>query len=229
MNNTVGHDESVELETKGWVKRWLIPLVMLLLVVVITAVLFVYRDDVSQLEEYGYLGAFLISLVANATIILPMPGQLLIFALGASFNPLLVGLASGFGGALGEMTGYVAGASGRGVLQNSRTYLNAVSWLKKWGVFVIFLFTATPLPVDLIGIAAGALRYPVWKFLLVCTLGKVILYTGMAYMGAWGWDTVVSQHWDTGTMWIVVAAGVSVLVLLGLALFFERWTWRRGR
>jgi membrane protein DedA with SNARE-associated domain len=83
--------------------------------------------------------------------------------------------------------------------------------------------------VDLVGIAAGVLRYPVWKFLLVCFLGKAILYTGMAYVGAWGWDTVISQHWDTRTMWMVGVAGVSVLVLLLLALFLERWTWRRGR
>ena len=229
MNNTDSHDEVGEAETKSWVQKWLVPAVMLLLVVVITAVLFVYRENVSQLEGYGYLGAFLINLVANATLFLPMPGQLLIFALGASFNPLLVGLASGFGGALGEMTGYLAGASGRGVLQDNRTYLRAVRWLKKWGVGVIFLFTATPLPVDLVGIAAGVLRYPVWKFLLVCFLGKAILYTGMAYVGAWGWDTVISQHWDTRTMWMVGVAGVSVLVLLLLALFLERWTWRRGR
>ncbi len=229
MNNTDNHDEVGEVETKGWVKKWLAPAVMLLLVVVITAVLFVYRDNVSQLEEYGYLGAFLISLVANATIIMPMPGQVLLFALGASFNPLLVGLASGFGGALGEITGYAAGFSGRGVLQNSQTYLNAVGWLEKWGMAVIFLFTVTPLPVDVVGIAAGALRYPLWKFLLVCFLGKAILYTGMAYIGAWGWDAVISQHWDTRTMWIVGVAGVSVLVLLLLALFLERWTWRRGR
>ena len=202
---------------------------MLLLVIAITITLFAYQDRVAELEEYGYLGAFLINLVANATIVLPMPGQLLTFALGASFNPLLVGLASGFGGAIGELTGYVAGASGRGVLQDSQTYLNAVSWLKKWGWAVIFLFTVTPLPVDLIGIAAGALRYPVWKFLLVCFLGKAILYTGMAYMGAWGWDAVISQHWDTRVMWLCGAAIVAVLAVLLLALFLERWTWRRRR
>jgi membrane protein DedA with SNARE-associated domain len=202
---------------------------MLLLVIAITITLFIFRDNVSELEEYGYLGAFLINLIANATIILPMPGQLLTFALGASFNPLLVGLASGFGGALGEMTGYVAGASGRGVLRDNRAYTNAVGWLKKWGVAVIFLFTVTPLPVDVVGIAAGALRYPVWKFLLVCFLGKAILYTGMAYMGAWGWDNVINQHWDTKAMGLCGAAIVGVLAVLLLALFLERWTWRRRR
>ncbi len=229
MSDTNDQEKPGDVRAESWLKRWLIPLVMLLVVVAVTAVLFVYRDNVSQLEEYGYLGAFLINLVANATIILPMPGQLLTFALGASFNPLLVGLASGFGGALGEMTGYIAGVSGRGVLHDNKTYLTAVRWLRKWGVLVIFLFTVTPLPVDLVGIAAGALRYPVWKFLLVCFLGKAILYTGMAYAGAWGWEWAINQQWDTRAMRYCGVAVVVVLAVLLLALFLERWTWRRRR
>jgi membrane protein DedA with SNARE-associated domain len=229
MNDIMGRNESGGATKGDWIKKWLVPLLMLLLVLAITIALFIYRDNVAELEEYGYLGAFLINLIANATIILPMPGQLLTFAFGASFNPLLVGLASGFGGALGETTGYLAGASGRVVLQDNQTYLNAVRWLKKWGVAVIFLFTVTPLPVDLIGIAAGALRYPVWKFLLVCFMGKAILYTGMAYAGAWGWDTIINQHWDTRAMRLSGIAVAVALVVLLLALFLERWTWRRRR
>jgi len=229
MNDTIGSNESSGVEKEGSIKKWLVPLATLLLVIAITVTLFVYQDRVAELEEYGYLGAFLISLVANGTIILPMPGLILLFALGASFNPLLIGLASGLGGSFGEMTGYLAGVSGRGVLQDNRTYINAVGWLKKWGMAVIFLFTVTPLPVDLVGIAAGALRYPVWKFLLVCFLGKAILYSGMAYAGAWGWETVISQHWDTRAMRLCGVAIVAVLAVLVLALLLERWTWRRGR
>lgn len=229
MNDTSGRNEPSGVEAEGWIKKWLVPLATLLLVAAITITLFVYRDNVADLEEYGYLGAFLISLIANGTIILPMPGLLLLFALGASFNPLLIGLASGLGGAFGEMTGYLAGASGRGVLQDNRAYINAAGWLKKWGMAVIFLFTVTPLPVDVVGIAAGALRYPVWKFLLVCFLGKAILYSGMAYAGAWGWEIVINQHWDTRAMRLCGVAIVAVLAVLLLALFLERWTWRRGR
>jgi membrane protein YqaA with SNARE-associated domain len=229
MSDATSNNNAGSAREKSWTKKWLVPLAMLLLVVAITAVLFVYRDNVAELEEYGYLGAFLISLVANATIILPMPGQLLIYALGASFNPLLVGIASGVGGSLGEMTGYLAGISGRGVLKDNRTYINAVGWLKKWGVAVIFLFTVTPLPVDVVGIAAGALRYPIWKFLLVSCIGKSILYTGMAYVGAWGWDAVISQNWDTQAMRFCGLAIVAVVAVLILALLLERWTWRRRR
>jgi membrane protein YqaA with SNARE-associated domain len=229
MNSIIDHGEPNGTGAESWLKKWLVPLATLLLVIAVTVVLFIYRDNVADLEEYGYLGAFLISLVSNGTIILPMPGILLLFALGASFNPLLVGLASGLGGAFGEMTGYLAGFSGRGVMQDNRAYNNAVGWLRRWGMAVIFVFTVTPLPVDLVGIAAGALRYPVWKFLLVCFLGKAILYSGMAYAGAWGWDWVINQQWDTRAMRFCGVAIAVVLVVLVLALLLERLTWRRRR
>ena len=176
----------------------------------------------------GYLGAFLVSVVSNGTIILPMPGIIVLFALGASLNPWLVGLTAGVGGAIGELTGYAAGFSGRRILRNNSFYIRAVGWLRKWGVWVIFLFTITPLPLDVVGIAAGALRFPIWKFLVVCALGKAILYTGMAFAGKWGWDQVVDGALDAQTIWSVVGAVVTVLAVLVLALLVERWNWRRG-
>jgi uncharacterized membrane protein YdjX (TVP38/TMEM64 family) len=67
-----------------------------------------------------------------------------------------------------------------------------VDWVKRWGAVAIFIFTVVPFfPFDLVGIAAGALRYPFWKFLLVCWLGRTLLYIGVALSGAWGWDALV--------------------------------------
>jgi membrane protein DedA with SNARE-associated domain len=37
---------------------------------------------------------------------------------------------------------------------------------------------------DLAGIAAGSLRYPVWRFLLFCWLGKTIKTTLVAFAGS---------------------------------------------
>jgi len=37
---------------------------------------------------------------------------------------------------------------------------------------------------DLAGIAAGALRMPVWRFLVWCWLGKVLRMMGIALAGA---------------------------------------------
>src|SRR4030042_5097082 len=98
-------------------------ILVILIVIGISAGIFFFRDKVANLEGYGYLGAFLISLVSCATIILPIPGIDLIFALGDTYNPFLVGLAAGAGSALGELSGYMAGYSGPMVMRNNKTYL----------------------------------------------------------------------------------------------------------
>ncbi len=195
MSNMTNIDKQVKVEKRAGLKKKVIPLLTLLLVIAITVTLFLFfpRDPakVEEFQNYGYLGAFLISLVSNATIILPMPGFLLIFALGATFNPILVGLAGATGGTMGEMTCYMLGYSGRGVVQNRRLYDKSVQWLKKWGVLTIFVFAATPLPFDVMGMVAGLLRYPFWKFFLACWFGKTLKYVGIALAGALGWEIVL--------------------------------------
>ena len=83
--------------------------------------------------------------------------------------------------------------------------------------------------MDVAGIVSGNLRFPFWKFLIACWLGKTVQTLIMAYAGAWGWEAVISRHWDTRAMWTAGTAIVAVLVVLALALFLERWSWRRGR
>jgi membrane protein YqaA with SNARE-associated domain len=192
INSMTENDEQTEANSK---RRWrgkVIPVLSLLLVIAITAALFIYRDRVAELGNYGYLGVFVISLVCSATIILPVPGMLLIFALGATFNPVFVGLVAAFGGTLGEITGYTFGYSGRRIIGGDRVFIRAEKWIKRWGMLTIFVFSLVPpLPIDVLGIVTGSLRFPLWKFLLGCFLGKAILYTGMAFTGAWGWEIIL--------------------------------------
>ena len=194
MSNTISNGSQTVVAKGQWLKRLkkgIIPLLTLLLVIAITVGLFLYRDKIADLGNYGYLGAFLITLVTNATIILPMPGFLLLFSLGAVFNPFLVGLSGALGGTVGEMTCYLLGYSGRGVMQNRRLYDKSVQRLKKWGIVTVFVFAATPLPFDVIGMVAGLLRFPFWQFFLACLLGKSLKYIGIAVAGAWGWEAVL--------------------------------------
>ncbi|MFC2034299.1 VTT domain-containing protein [Chloroflexota bacterium] len=178
-------------ETRG-LREKVIFLLTLLLVIAITVVLFLYRDKISEFGELGYLGAFLISLVANATIILPMPGLLLLFALGSVFNPLLVGLVGAVGGSIGELSGYIAGYSGRGIVRSNNWFIRAERWMKRWGTLTIFVFSLVPLlPFDAAGMVAGVLHFPVWKFWLACFLGKALLYILITLSGAWGWEILL--------------------------------------
>ena len=164
---------------------------LILAVIAITATVFVFRDQVADLETYGYLGAFLIAVVTSATIILPVPGIVLIAGLGASFDPVLIGLAAGAGSALGEITGYMAGFSGQVVFENSRFYPRLERWMRRRGFIAITVLSFVPNPFfDVAGATAGALRFPLWKFLLACFVGKAVRYSLVAWLG-----------WFVGVSW----------------------------
>ncbi len=182
----------VKPDYKPQLRDKVIPVLTISLVLVLTVVLFVFRNALEMLGDLGYLGTFLVSLAFNASILLPMPIFPVLFVLGAVFNPALLGVVAAAGGALGEMSGYIAGYSGRGIIRRNRMHLRAEGWMRRWGILTIFVFTVVPFtPFDLAGLAAGALRFPVWKFLLVCFIGKTLLYTAVAFAGAWGLEVVM--------------------------------------
>jgi membrane protein YqaA with SNARE-associated domain len=180
----------------GTMYRRLVPLLYLLLIIAITVGIFYfyrnYPDRIDQIKTYGYLGVFIISLTLNATVVLPAGNILILSALGAILpSATIVGLVGGAGAAIGETTGYMAGRSGREIIGRNRLYNKVEGWMKRWGTLTIFLLSVVPLIFDLAGLAAGALRFPFWKFLLFCWLGRTILYIGIAWAGALGWDAVL--------------------------------------
>jgi membrane protein YqaA with SNARE-associated domain len=157
----------------------------LVLVIAIMILAFTFREFASKLGGYGYLGIFLLSIVANATIIIPVPGVALTFTMGAIFNPVGVALAAGAGAALGETTGYLMGFSGQGIIEDSPTYKRLEGWMERFGVWMVLVLAIIPNPLfDLAGLAAGALRMPIWKFLLWAWIGKTIKMLLFAYAGA---------------------------------------------
>jgi uncharacterized membrane protein YdjX (TVP38/TMEM64 family) len=160
-------------------------IIALLLAVGISAIVLVFREDLTRLATYGYLGIFLVTLLSSATVVVPVPGLALVFAAGASFSPLLVGLAAGLGAGLGEITGYLVGYSGRGAVENRENYGRIRRWMDRYGVWVIFVMSAVPNPVfDLAGITAGMMRIPVGLFLLAAWAGNVLKATVVAFAGA---------------------------------------------
>lgn len=161
-------------------------IVALIFVVGLTVYLFINRDRVKELEAFGYPGIFLFSLAANATLILPVPGVLVTSAMGAVFNPFWVAVAAGSGSALGEISGYLAGFSGQGVVEKTKWHDRVTGWMRsKYGVLIVLLLSFVPNPLfDIAGITAGALKMPVLRFLFWCWLGKVMKMMLFAYGGA---------------------------------------------
>lgn len=141
---------------------------------------------VLAMKELGYAGAFAISLVSSASIILPTPGFVSIFEMGRVLDPLALGIVAGIGSTLGELTAYYAGKTEQKKLQKMGIYKQNEKMLKSWGPLAMFALAVVPNPaLDIAGIAAGALGMPVWQYLLSVGGAKIIKYTLLAYTGFW--------------------------------------------
>ena len=97
-----------------------------------------------------------------------------------------MGVAAAGGETLGEISGYAIGFGGRSVIENSRFYPTFQSWMEKRGWLVIFIVALIPNPFfDIVGIAAGATRYPAYKFFPIVLVGKVIKGIVIGYTCHW--------------------------------------------
>jgi membrane protein DedA with SNARE-associated domain len=139
MNNDIADREPAGNGKTPWYESRVLSIAILVLVLaIIIGVYYFYQkypDTIENFKDFGYLGAFLISLVLNATVVLPSGNFLVLAALGATLpSPILVGLAGGIGAAIGEMTGYMAGYSGRGIIQRQKLYARLEGWVGKWGM-----------------------------------------------------------------------------------------------
>ena len=174
-------------------KRWLnlARLLALILVIALSLLIFNLRSQAERLAIYGYPGIFLLSFMAYATVLLPAPGVAVVFTMGSVFHPLGVALAAGLGAALGEVSGYLTGFSSQAAVERAAAYERLTGWMRKNGPLTILLLSAVPNPFfDLAGVAAGALKLPIPKFLLWCWIGETLKMLFFAYAGATFLDTI---------------------------------------
>jgi len=176
-----------------------------ILVVIVFLFLFLQSNPdflKGAVENYGLVGLFVGAIISNATILLPLPFDLLIAIIGANpqligfsgfyvFESIILALLVGFGAAIGEMTAYIIGLTGIKVAEKAskkqfRKLQMVREKLKKSGMVFIFLGALTPFPFDLIGIASGLIRYDIWKFFAAAFVGKTIRYFLILYAGFLG-------------------------------------------
>jgi membrane protein YqaA with SNARE-associated domain len=153
-----------------------------------TGVLTAYTDE---LQEWAYLGAFIISLVSSATVVLPAPGAAAIMLMAQDFDPLILGVVSGIGTGLGGITAYVLGVASRDALgQNRLTLLMHRLFASRLGPVLLFSANVIPfMPGDAVSVLAGAIRYPLLRYLLYMTTASVLKMIGLSFVGAFatGW------------------------------------------
>ncbi len=180
-------DEARLLMWGSWVRRGIL-IFCLLALLAIPIVLVTRGLDLEGMAGYGYVGVFLATFLSSTTIIFPAPGMVVVIFAAAMFNPAWVAIVACLGGSLGEFTAYLVGYGGRIAIgqEYSERYKRAEDWMRRYGSVTIFVFALVPFLVfDLVGIAAGTLRFPFWKFLLAALAGRLPGAFVMAYLGWW--------------------------------------------
>lgn len=157
-------------------------------IVISVAVLFLPVEP-ENLSIIGYGGIFIITLLGGMSLFVPGPTMIAALLIGATLDPLLVGLFAGSGSAFGESTGYAAGYATRAIIQepsrDKAWYWRLLDWMSCYPFITLFGLAAIPNPLsDVSGLIAGRIRYPYWRFLLSTFLGKAIRFGLMAYLGS---------------------------------------------
>lgn len=145
-----------------------------------------FSVPVAAIGEWAYLGVFLAEMVNSAVLFIPTPGPAYSAAMAVVLDPLWIGVIGGIGAALGEIVGYVLGATGRHALEGGRLYERFRSMAEGRFGIAIFAFAVLPVPFDIAGLWAGTVRYPIWRFLMYATAGKmlkIVLITMAVYHG----------------------------------------------
>jgi membrane protein YqaA with SNARE-associated domain len=175
------------------------------------------------LSRYAYLGAFMISLLGSLIPFLPLPYLIPIVLMADKFNPVILGVAAGVGGAVGKITSYVVGRVSRRFfsLKNSKESFMARA-INKYGVLAVFLFALTPLPDDVLYIPAGFARMNFIKFMVANALGKIALTIIVALLGR-AYFTLVRLYIGSGAGIYPVIGSIIFMIILSIILFKMDW------
>ena len=166
-----------------------------IIILVALAAAYYFKDRIQELEPYGYAAVFVVTLISNATVILPLPGLAITAVMASILNPWIVGLVGGVAQAMGELTGYMAGYSSQTWVDENPTYDRLAKWVQQRGLLTIATLAAIPNPAfDVAGIAAGALRLPLWKFLVGCIIGGIVKNTIVALAGYYGIEVLLKLY-----------------------------------
>ncbi len=159
-----------------------------------------------MIQNAGIPGVFLVSLISGSSIFFfPVADFVYIpLAVSAGLDAIGVGLAAGLATAIGELTAYGVGRLSKNMISLDRfmskrrrglpahtVYFSTGRWIKRntdpgdwtarFGFWAIPIFAFSPLPMDLLGLVLGYLRYNPGKFFVGALIGKVPRCLLLAY------------------------------------------------
>jgi membrane protein YqaA with SNARE-associated domain len=171
------------------------------LTILMAVAIIYFSDEVNQLQNYGYAGAFLISILGGATIIIPVPMLAVVFALGGAMTSIwqvaLLGLSAAFGELIGALTIYMTGhGTGRAISISKHSKVQAayerlLGIMERRGPLTLFIVASVINPFFYpAALAAGALRFGLKKYIIIVMAGKTIKCMTVVYAGYFGLKSI---------------------------------------
>lgn len=190
------------------------------------------------MNQFGYLGVFLLILVEN--IFPPIPSEV-ILTLGGFMTTTT--LMTKFGIIVASTAGSVIGAAilywigtlldverlekivqkyGKFLRLTTKDIHKADAWFDKYGVWAVFFGRLVPLVRSLISIPAGMSNMKFSLFLLFTTLGTLIWNTVLVSVGA-----AVGENWDEIVGYMDIYSNIVYAILAVVGIAFLVWYFKK--
>jgi len=182
------------MQVKAPRKEILIGSISLAITIVLCITIIQYRSFIGQIATWGYLGCFIINVLASGTFVIPGSGPIITFTLGGVLNPAIVGAIAGFGEAIGAAIAYFTGYSGRGFFHSWDNPLRfkISRLLSRHGSKAVFLMASLINPLYYPFAAfMGMSRFRFTKFFLITWAGRTLKNMVLAYLGYLGLRSIL--------------------------------------
>lgn len=143
--------------------------------------------DYGAFASFAYAGAFIVTFLANALIVIPIPYIPIVAHIGATAEmPWLVVVLGALASVLGESVAFLAGRAEEGLVSEHPVYrrLHRVAQRPLLVGAMLFAFAVPPNPIfDVAGLAAGAtgVRYSV--FFLSVFAARLVRLAVIVWLG----------------------------------------------
>lgn len=188
----------------------------------------------------GYGGTFIACLLGSASVVIEVPFAGVPFILGGLreggvgvylFDPWIIGLLSGLGATLGDMTSYLLGYYGRRLADESKVqgFSRFIADHPRATPAVVFILASTPLPLDPAVVSLGVARFSWWRVLVPSLIGEIIFLTGVAWAGrlSLDWLSSLLGVGSETTPISVTMESLSVLLLVVTVYLVVRVDWNK--
>lgn len=192
-------DELKQKRSRRW--AYFLGILGVVLTIAMFVAILVFDDQIRAMQKWGYIGAFFISILGGATIIIPVPMLAVVFALGAAMDDVwhvaLMGFSSAAGELIGALTIYMTGhGAGRAISNNKhgriqRAYEKMLDIIERRGAWALFAVTSVVNPFFYpAAFACGALRFGFKKYVVIVLIGKIIKCMTVVYAGYYGLKSI---------------------------------------